>query len=157
LEGDEGNEGESESEDTNKLDSIPLWKYVTKLEGGRGGEPIKFMCKGGGKLLCKRDCHKGKPYSGSYTRVRRHLCGIMPGDKAQHRITGGIKVFSQISNEERAKYIKEEEAAGRKFIKNKSFNLMPHQNVWPFPNLPHLVPLMLVGPRARMWGVEVEQ
>lgn len=45
LEGDEGNDGENESEDSNKLDSIPLWKYVTKPEGGRGGEPIKFMCK----------------------------------------------------------------------------------------------------------------
>ena len=32
LEGDEGNEGERESEYTNKLDSTPLWKYVMKLE-----------------------------------------------------------------------------------------------------------------------------
>jgi hypothetical protein len=49
LEGDEGNEAESESEDTNKLDSTPLWKYVTKIEGGRGGGNIK--------LMCEKDCH----------------------------------------------------------------------------------------------------
>jgi hypothetical protein len=37
FEEDEGNEGESECEDINKPDSTPLWKYVTKLEGGGRG------------------------------------------------------------------------------------------------------------------------
>ena len=31
----------------------PLWNYVTKLEGGRGGGSYKFVCPHG--------CHGGKP------------------------------------------------------------------------------------------------
>jgi hypothetical protein len=46
---------------------------VTKLEAGRGGGTIK--------ILCSHDCHQGKPYTGSYTRVRRHLCGIIESDE----------------------------------------------------------------------------
>jgi hypothetical protein len=47
----------------------PLWQFVTKVEEGRGGGSIKF--------LCPHECHNGKPYTGSYTHLRRHLCGVM--------------------------------------------------------------------------------
>jgi hypothetical protein len=77
---------------------------VTKLEAGRGGGTIKF--------LCPHDCHQGKPYTGSYTRVRRHLCGIMESDDNKGSL--GINVFPNISKEQRQIYIKLEEAAQRK-------------------------------------------
>jgi hypothetical protein len=41
-----------------------LWQFVTKVEG-RGGGSIKFVCP--------HDCHDGKPYTDSYTRLRRHF------------------------------------------------------------------------------------
>jgi len=44
----------------------PLWKYVTKLTGGKGGGTGKFICH-----------HCNTEYTGSYTRVRKHLCGSM--------------------------------------------------------------------------------
>jgi hypothetical protein len=50
----------------------PLWQFVTKVEEGRGGGSIKFVCP--------HDCHDGKPYIGSYTHLRRHLCGVMESD-----------------------------------------------------------------------------
>ena len=64
-------EGDEPEEDTETQDgkatSTPLWNYVTKLDGGKGGGSYKFVCPHG--------CHEGKPYCGSYTRLRRHLCG----------------------------------------------------------------------------------
>ena len=57
--------GEEEEEDP-----TPLWKYVTKQGGGRGGGTTKFGCP-----------HCKKTYIGSYTCVRRHLCGYMPCDE----------------------------------------------------------------------------
>ena len=41
----------------------PLWKFVTKVEEERGGGSIKFVCP--------HECHDGKPYTGSYTRLRK--------------------------------------------------------------------------------------
>jgi hypothetical protein len=43
--GDEGIKGESEGEDTNKLDLTPLWKYATIVDGERGGGTILFVQK----------------------------------------------------------------------------------------------------------------
>ena len=59
LEGDEGG----------KTPLTPLWKFVTKLQGGKGGGTTKFFCK--------QDCHQGKRYASSYTHVRRNLCGVL--------------------------------------------------------------------------------
>lgn len=59
-----------------------LWKFVTKLEGGRGGGTLKFTCP--------RDCHCVKYYSVSYTCVRRHLCGVM--DSCENKDAIGIGI-----------------------------------------------------------------
>jgi hypothetical protein len=40
-----------------------LWKYVTNLGGGT----TKFACP-----------HCRVTFIGSYTHVRKHLCGVMP-------------------------------------------------------------------------------
>jgi hypothetical protein len=81
-----------------------LWGCATKLEDGRGGGTTKF--------LCPRNCHKGKAYTSSYTRVRRHLCGVMESDYNKGSI--GINVCPNISMEERQKYIKIEKVAQKK-------------------------------------------
>jgi hypothetical protein len=44
-EGEEGNEGA-------KASSTPLWRFVTKVEEGRGGGTTNFFCP--------HDCHDGK-------------------------------------------------------------------------------------------------
>jgi hypothetical protein len=69
---------------------------------------------GGGtiKFLCPHDFHQRKPYTGSYTRVRRHLCGILESDDNKGSL--GINVYPNISKEQRQIYIKLEEAAQRK-------------------------------------------
>jgi hypothetical protein len=110
YEGNEGFELEEEEEDNeegqkNDKDALrPLWACVTKLEDGRGGGTTKF--------LCPHNCHKGKPYTGSYTRVKRHICGVMETDYNKGSI--GINVCPNISMEERQRYIKVEEAAQKK-------------------------------------------
>jgi hypothetical protein len=81
---------------------------VTKVDVGRGGVSIKF--------LCPHDCHEGKPYVGSYTRVMRHLFGIMESDDNKGSL--GINVCPNISKEQTQTYIKIEEAAQRKHGKN---------------------------------------
>jgi hypothetical protein len=68
-EGEEGGEGDDNEVDSGKASLTPLWRYVTKLEKSRGGGTTKFLCPHG--------CRPGKPYSGSYARVRRHLCGVL--------------------------------------------------------------------------------
>jgi hypothetical protein len=110
YEGNEGFELEEEEEDneegkTNDKDALrPLWGCVTKLEDARGGGTTKF--------LCPHNCHKGKAYTGSYTRVKRHLCGVMGTDYNKGSI--GINVCHNISMEQRQRYIKIEEAAQKK-------------------------------------------
>jgi hypothetical protein len=42
LEGDEGEEDESDNEGRSKTCSTPLWKYATKLEGAEGWEPLNL-------------------------------------------------------------------------------------------------------------------
>ena len=74
--GEEEEEGEDEEEEIEsdegqkRKDTTPLWKYVTRLGGGRRRGTAKFAC-----------LHCNKTYTGSYTRVRTHLCGIMPCDQ----------------------------------------------------------------------------
>jgi hypothetical protein len=102
-EGEEGGEGDDNEVDSGKASLTPLWRYVTKLEEGRGGGTTKFLCPHG--------CRPGKPYSGSYTRVRRHLCGVLDSDDNRGSI--GIAIFPKITQEERENYIKIEEVAQR--------------------------------------------
>jgi hypothetical protein len=85
----------------------PLWQFVTKAREGKGGGSIKF--------LCPRDCHDGKPYISSYTRLRRHICGVMESD--DNKGSTGITVCPNISKEQREKYIKIEEVAQKKYGK----------------------------------------
>ena len=66
----EEGEDERESRKKTKEDPTPLWKYVTRQARTRGGGTTKFVCP-----------HCNKTYTGSYTRVRRHLCGHMPCDE----------------------------------------------------------------------------
>ena len=84
----------------------PLWQFVTKVEG-RGGASIKFVFP--------HNCHDGKPYIGSYTHLRRHLCGVMKSD--DNKGSTGITVCPNISKEQRQKYIKIEEVAQKKYGK----------------------------------------
>lgn len=93
-----------------KVRLTPLWNYVTKLEGGKGGGSYKFLCPHG--------CHGGKPFSGSYTRVRRHLCGVMDSDDKKGVV--GIQICPNISSEHKRKYIQIEEAAQQKSKKQKT-------------------------------------
>ena len=102
-EGEEGGEGDDNEVDSGKASLTPLWRYVTKLEEGRGGGTTKFLCPHG--------CRPGKPYSGSYTRVRRHLCGILSNDDNRGSI--GISICHKITQEQRENYIRIEEAAQR--------------------------------------------
>jgi hypothetical protein len=100
-EGEEGGEGDDNEVDSGKASLTPLWRYVTKLEG-RGGTT---------KFLCPHGCRLGKPYSGSYTRVRRHLCGALDSDDNRGSIS--IANCCKITQEERENYIKIEEATQR--------------------------------------------
>jgi hypothetical protein len=101
-EGEEGGEGDDNEVDSGKASLTPLWRYVTRLEG-RGGGTTKF--------LCPHDCRPGKPYSGSYTRVRKHLCGVLDSDDNRGSI--GIAICPKITQEQRENYIKIEEVAQR--------------------------------------------
>jgi hypothetical protein len=42
-------EGNEEGNEGGKASLTPLWRFVTKLEGGRGGGTTKFVCQ--------HDCH----------------------------------------------------------------------------------------------------
>ena len=70
---------------------------MTRLGGGRGGRTIKFTC-----------LHCNKTYTGSYTPVRKHFCGLMPCDQGK---ATGVKTCDKVSAKERNKYKMEEEAA----------------------------------------------
>jgi hypothetical protein len=96
MEGDEDNENDSDGQDPQKSKDTytPLWKYVTKLIGGKGGGTGKFICH-----------HCYTEYTGSYTRVRKHLCGSMYWDQGKNI---GIKVCVIIDSKDRLKYQREE-------------------------------------------------
>ena len=75
---------EIESDEGQKQkDTTPLWKYVPRLGGGRGGGTTKFTC-----------LHCNKTYTGSYTCVRKHLCGLMPCDQGK---ATGVKTCEKVS------------------------------------------------------------
>jgi hypothetical protein len=110
----EGFEEDEEAEEGNeggKASSTPLWKFVTKVEEGKGAEIVE--------LFCPHDCHNGKPFVGSYTRVR-HPCGLMDSDDKKGAI--GITVCPKMSKEERQKYIKIEEFAQKKHGKKQKLH-----------------------------------
>jgi len=107
-EGDEF-EGDTEAQDV-QATSTPLWNYVTKLDGGKGGGSYKFVCPHG--------CHGGKPYCGSYTRLRRHLCGVLDSDEKKGSV--GVQICPNISTEQRRKYIQIEMASQQKHKKQKT-------------------------------------
>ena len=97
-----GEEEEEEEEDDRnpkkaKEELTPLWKYVTKTQGGKGGGTCKFTCH-----------HCNITYTGSYTRVRRHLCGSMPSDEKK---SGGVCICKKVLPTQRAIYRKEENEA----------------------------------------------
>lgn len=111
-----GEEEEEEEEEENddehegvgnktKEDQTPLWKYVTRLGGGVGGGTTKFRCP-----------HCNTTYTGSYTRVRKHLCGVMPWDEKK---TIGVKTCGAVPQKDRAKYKREEEQAQYKSKKSR--------------------------------------
>ena len=87
-----GGEGEEENEDSSDDDHdvrrtkelSPLWKYVTRLGGGKGGGTTKFTCP-----FCNIT------FTGSYTRVRKHLCGPMPCDEHKPK-KSGIRTCTEI-------------------------------------------------------------
>ena len=56
----EEEEEERESRKKTKEDPTPLWKYVTRQVGTRGGGTTKFVCP-----------HCNKTCTGSYTRVMK--------------------------------------------------------------------------------------
>jgi len=104
-EGEEGgndDEGDDEEVGSGKEALTPLWKYVTKVQDGRGGGTAKWICPHG----CRP-----KPYTGSYTRVRRHLCGVLDSDEKKGGL--GVKVCTKMTQTEKENYIKIEEAAIR--------------------------------------------
>jgi hypothetical protein len=112
MEGDEGNENDSDDHDPQKIKerNTPLWKYVTKLTRGKGGGIGKFICQ---------HCHI--EYTGSYTCVRKYLCGTMYWDEDK---SIGIKTFVKVDSEEKLQYQREEEVAQNKAKKPKC----EHQN-----------------------------
>ncbi|CAL5376824.1 unnamed protein product [Camellia sinensis] len=68
-----------EDEDVEEPTGTPLWKYVTKISDESpnskgGGGSAKFICNFGCKL---------EAYTDSYSRVRAHLIGKLPGQRAQ--------------------------------------------------------------------------
>jgi hypothetical protein len=44
MEGNHNHEIDSDDGNKSKESSPPLWKYVTNLEGGKGGGTTKFTC-----------------------------------------------------------------------------------------------------------------
>jgi hypothetical protein len=77
---------------------------VTKLGEGKGGGTTKFICP---------HCHT--TYIGSYTRLRKHLYGIIPWDEGK---AIRVKTYEHVSVKHRNKY-KEEEATQNKSKKSR--------------------------------------
>jgi hypothetical protein len=99
MAGDEDNENASDDPQKPKENLTSLWKYVTRLGGGGG--TTKFTCH-----------HCPKNYTGSYTCVRKHLCGTMYWDEGK---SIGVKTFVSVPPKDRLKYQREEEASQNKF------------------------------------------
>lgn len=78
--------------------STPLKKYVTFVGDKKDG-----------KWTCTFQCKK-EPYTGSYSRIRAHLIGLLPGQKSQ-----GVALCSKLTKQERQNLKKEEEEARKLF------------------------------------------
>jgi hypothetical protein len=100
IEGDDKNENDSDDTQKRKEILTSLWKYVTRLGGGKRGGTTKPTC---------HHCHK--TYTGSSTRVRKHLCGLMHWDEGK---TIGVKTCVEVTPKDRLKYQSEEEEAQNK-------------------------------------------
>ncbi|XP_057497393.1 uncharacterized protein LOC130782121 [Actinidia eriantha] len=96
--------------------ATPLWKYVTKISGET---PNSKGLSGGSKFICNFGC-KTEPYTGSYSRVRAHLIGLQPGQKAQ-----GVQLCPNISKTERELLKQEEMEAIRIFGRNAKARKLP--------------------------------
>jgi hypothetical protein len=100
MKGDKDNEIDSDEPQKSKENFTPLWKYVTRLVGGKGGGTTKFTC---------HHCHK--EYIGSSTHVRKHLSGTMYWDEGK---SIGVKTCVSMPPEDKLKYQREEEATQNK-------------------------------------------
>lgn len=81
-----------------ELTATPLRRYVTMLDNGSSN-----------KWICNFRC-KPEPYTGTYSRVRAHLIGLLPGQKSQ-----GIAICPKVSREDREKMKSEHDEAKRVF------------------------------------------
>ncbi|CAL1355405.1 unnamed protein product [Linum trigynum] len=86
-----------------QLTATPLRKYVVMV-----GE------KKNNKWICSFGC-RGDPYTGTYSRIRAHFLGRIPGMKA-----GGIAVCSKVTKSELEKMKQEEDGAKRVFTRKVS-------------------------------------
>ncbi|KAJ8635597.1 hypothetical protein MRB53_009864 [Persea americana] len=95
------NQRDSIEDENTDLTATLLKRYVTIVGDGKDGSACKWICNFG----CKVD-----PYTGTYSRIRAHLIGLLPGQKSQ-----GVAICSKISKDERKKLKKEEEEAKKRF------------------------------------------
>ncbi|KAJ4971552.1 hypothetical protein NE237_004651 [Protea cynaroides] len=84
-----------------ELTATPLKKYVTFVMDRKEGNSCKWICNFG----CRSE-----PYTGTYSRVRAHLIGLLPGQKSQ-----GIVICAKVKKEEREKMKAEEDEAKQVF------------------------------------------
>ncbi|KAG8373167.1 hypothetical protein BUALT_Bualt12G0142900 [Buddleja alternifolia] len=86
---------DAESSDAMNKDisSTPLRKYIVMVGDKKDN---KWICN----FSCKTD-----PYTGTYSRIRAHFIGLRKGEK-----TRGIALCSKLTNDDREKLKKEEEA-----------------------------------------------
>ncbi|PSR89905.1 50S ribosomal protein [Actinidia chinensis var. chinensis] len=84
--------------ETRELTATPLKRYVTMVDNGIAN-----------KWICNFGC-KSEPYTGTYSRIRAHIIGLLPGQKSQ-----GVALCTKVSKEEREKMKKEEDEAKRVF------------------------------------------
>ena len=111
-------EGEAPEEDEiERPTATPLWRYVTKVTG----ETSKSKGGGGsGKFICNFGCQT-KPFTRSYSRVRAHLIGLEPNERAK-----GINLCHVLSEQEKGMLKKEEMDARMIFGGNAKVKKLPN-------------------------------
>ncbi|KAL7206240.1 hypothetical protein ACSBR2_019031 [Camellia fascicularis] len=105
-----------EDKNVEESTATPLWKYVTKISNESPNS------KGGGgsaKFICNFGC-KFEAYTGSYSRVRAHLIGKLPGQRAQ-----GIQLCPKVNKTEKELLKQEELDAQRMFLGNAKAKKFP--------------------------------
>jgi hypothetical protein len=140
MEGDDENENDSDDAQKPKEILTPLQKYVTRLGGGKGGGTTKFAC---------HHCHT--TYTGSYTRVRKHLCGLMHWDEGK---TVGVKTCVQVPPKDRIQCQRGEKAAQNKSKKTRVEHESSQECSSVDPHPPMLVDSLL---RLHIQGVKLYQ